>query len=707
MSTTNPKQEALLQLLKRYSNLDFSERVTVSDPSDPIDQIASELNKLVDIIEETREKEKKQFQVIAANHERYLDVAESFAIFIVRVDSNANIEYVSRVGSGFKLEEIIGTSVYNFIHPDSISLYKQKLQDVLNDGCTVKFITQGYRSDKTMGWHDVKISPIAENGKIVSAAITFIDVTERKLMEEKFSFQAQMVDLIGDYIIAFDMNDKIVYYNKAAERLFGYTRDEAAGTSVWDLVKEDKVMGIKGDIFRQLSEHGIWRGDAIIHSKHNTYIPVNSSAVYYFDENGQPAGVIGVGRDISKQIEQEKELISAKKGAEKSEKIRQLFVANMSHEIRTPLNAILGFQELLRGTPLTKEQQEYANAIDFAGRNLMVVINDVLDLSKIESGKFEFDETEFDLARLVYSAIELIAFRAKEKNLKISFSNSKEIPVHLIGDPSRLSQILLNLLSNSIKFTESGGITISTNIVKQTNTKITCSFSIEDTGIGIPEEQLNSIFEPFTQANPDTTRKYGGTGLGLTIVKQLVQLQHGQIQVQSEIGKGSVFSFTLTFKKAPLHKQQVLTFSTDTIETLPSNKQLSILLAEDILLNQLLVKKIMEKWSYRLDISKNGKEALEKFNSGNYDIILMDIQMPEMDGYTATQYIRQHPDPKKNSVPIIALTAHASKLEAERCITSGMNGFIAKPFESKDLLEMILKHTNQSAGQEGAANNHK
>ena len=382
--------------------------------------------------------------------------------------------------------------------------------------------------------------------------------------------------------------------------------------------------------------------------------------------------------------------------AEQSKVVKEQFLATMSHEIRTPLNAIIGFQALLKDTPLNEEQREYVESIDFAGRNLLVIINDILDLSKIEAGKFEFNEEELNIKQILKSSIELIDFRAKEKNLKIVLEHDSQIPILLIGDAARFNQIVLNLLGNAVKFTEKGNITVSTKLLEANEETALCEFKVSDTGIGIPQEKLKTIFERFTQAAADTTRKYGGTGLGLTIVQQLLELQGGGIEVESEEGKGSTFKFYLRFKQVTsnIFMKDAVQIQNADIINLDYNKKLRILLAEDTPLNQRLVSKVIHKWGYELEIANNGKEAIDMQMRNQYDLILMDIQMPEVDGYTATKVIRNlHLEDKKN-IPIIALTAHASKEEAERCLGIGMNAYVTKPFNTEFLRNMILQLTS-------------
>ncbi len=391
-------------------------------------------------------------------------------------------------------------------------------------------------------------------------------------------------------------------------------------------------------------------------------------------------------REKTKELEQEIER------AEQSEKVKEQFLANMSHEIRTPMNAILGMTRLLIDKEPREDQLKYLNAIKQSSDNLLVIINDILDLSKIEAGKINFESIDFDLSEQLKTVFNTIKFNADEKGLVLNYSIEKGTPGRIIGDPYRLSQILLNLAGNAIKFTENGSVVINVTTVKQDQEQVQLKFEVTDTGIGIAKDKLEYIFDMFTQETSSTTRKFGGTGLGLAICKRLIELQGGSIHVESEAGKGSVFSFMLQFGiHEPVPKQdENAKLPNDAIAQL---KNVSILIAEDNEFNQMVAVDSIEHAieSAKIDVAKNGKEAVEMILSKHYDVVLMDIQMPEMDGHEATKVIRKHKDPKINSIPIIAMTASVIKAEVDKCFESGMNEFVGKPFSVDDLLDKISK----------------
>jgi signal transduction histidine kinase/CheY-like chemotaxis protein len=405
------------------------------------------------------------------------------------------------------------------------------------------------------------------------------------------------------------------------------------------------------------------------------------------DEHNIPFKILGTIQDISDQKRIEKELINAKDIAEQSVRVKEQFLTNMSHEIRTPMNGIIGFARILEGTNLDSDQKQSVEAIKRASKNLMVVINDILDFSKIDADKMTFEDVNFSLSKNINSVIELLSPISKEKKIKLLCEIDPQINDFLIGDPTRLSQILINLVGNALKFTEKGYVELTVSQEKESEFDTFIRFTVIDTGIGIPENKIDSIFESFNQASNETTRKFGGTGLGLTITRKLIELQGGTITVESEVSKGSEFSFMIQYKKV---QKGIIEPVKVKKEQLSSNflKDIKILLVEDNELNQLLAIKIFEKWEKQIDIADNGKMAIDKIEKNNYDIILMDIQMPEMDGNELTRYIRTNMGSKSN-IPIIALTAHATLVEEKRSLDNGMNDYLSKPFDFNVLLEKL------------------
>jgi signal transduction histidine kinase/CheY-like chemotaxis protein len=371
-------------------------------------------------------------------------------------------------------------------------------------------------------------------------------------------------------------------------------------------------------------------------------------------------------------------ILKAKETAEQAKELQEQFLANTSHEIRTPMNGIIGMTSQLLDSPLNREQLEYALAIKESSNNLMVIINDLLDLSKIKAGKMAFEKTPFNLSDLLKNLIFTLQYRITEKNIRLISSIDEKIPSILLGDPVRLNQVLLNLAGNAIKFTEKGEVKITVKLIRDEAKELRLLFSVLDTGIGIPSNKLDKIFESFTQVNATTTRKYGGTGLGLTIAKQIIEQQGGTISVSSKVKEGSTFSFILEFKKT---KQKI-----------KENKERDAAYAhDDNRVNQRVATLTLKKWNAKVSVADNAMSAIEQIKNQHFHIVLMDIAMPEMDGLEATYYIRTQLNEPLCNIPIIAMTASALIGEEEKCITAGMNDYISKPFNPIDLFKKIIR----------------
>lgn len=388
---------------------------------------------------------------------------------------------------------------------------------------------------------------------------------------------------------------------------------------------------------------------------------------------------------LSEIDKQNIELTSAKIKAEQSSIAKEQFLAKMSHEIRTPLNGIDGMAKLLEKTSLTNEQKEYILAIRTSSDNLLVIINDILDFSKIEAGKLSIEKIGFNLKEIITRVINTMSYKAEEKGISLSSDIDVNISDILIGDPTRTNQIIINLLNNAIKFTTKGCVKLNCKLVGKSPTTNTIKFEVIDTGIGIDPEKLSKIFESFSQEDDSTTRKFGGTGLGLTISKQLVEIFNGELKVKSKKGKGTTFYFTIDF---PIGSSKDWIKDDVDVTDWGLLEHKKILLVEDNKINQFLAAIILKKWKMEVEIAENGLIAIEKLKNQNYDVVLMDLQMPEMGGVEATKIIRNE---LKLEIPIIALTASALKGVDAECLDAGMNDYISKPFDQSVLYNKILK----------------
>ncbi|NSL86543.1 response regulator [Chitinophaga sp. Mgbs1] len=406
---------------------------------------------------------------------------------------------------------------------------------------------------------------------------------------------------------------------------------------------------------------------------------------------------------ITSRIHKQEQLIEALDESQQQEKklasVKDQFLANMSHEIRTPMNAVLGFTNLLQTQPLNDKSREYVTAISAAGKSLLEIINDILDISKIESGMMRIEATSFSLRGVLHSLYTLFHPKAEEKQLLLGITINDQVPDLLYGDVMRLTQVLVNLTSNAIKFTASGGVSIHVDKIWEEDNAVRILFTVSDTGIGIEPAQLDSIFDRFNQAEASTTRKYGGTGLGLTIVKQLIELQNGFISVESKPGAGTTFKAELPYTLGEFNPDTNDNGYTET-EISPIPPDIWLLVAEDNQLNQNLLRHLLSSWKLRYKVVNNGHEALQALEKHPYDLVLMDIQMPEMDGYSAVTKIRQD---LHSNIPVIAMTAHAMEGEREKCLQMGMNEYISKPIDEDTLYRTIQVYTGKSAAREPMA----
>lgn len=391
-------------------------------------------------------------------------------------------------------------------------------------------------------------------------------------------------------------------------------------------------------------------------------------------------------QQITKRKEIEKELVAAKETAEASTQSKELFLANMSHEIRTPINAIFGMANQLAKTTLTEKQHFYLNIIHTAADNLLIIINDILDLSKVESGKLSLEKIGFEPKAVVGRVMQVMMHKAEEKGLNFinSFCDAKLFPV-LLGDPYRLNQVILNLVSNAIKFTHKGTVDITCRVIKDSKENQTVKVSVSDTGIGMDEAFSKNLFQKFSQEDNSFIRKYGGTGLGMSICKHLVELMDGSIEVESKKGQGTTISFIINFQKGTI-KDLPRKTKTEVDTAIISGKK--ILVTDDNEMNQLVAATILQNFGAEITEAFNGIEAIEKIKNNSYDLVLMDVQMPEMDGFEATGKIRET---ISKELPIIALTAFAIKGDNQKCLDAGMNDYLSKPFEESELLSVVSK----------------
>jgi PAS domain S-box-containing protein len=515
-------------------------------------------------------------------------------------------------------------------------------------------------------------------------------------------YSLSLIEASRDPLVTINIQGKITDMNEATANIIGLSREELIDSDFFDYFTEQQKAR---EVYQEVFEKGsVADAPLTLRNKNGELTDVLFNGSVYKDGEGNVRGVVIVARDVTEQKRIATELIEARVFAELATEIaeeekrnaenatliaenavkaKQQFLSNMSHEIRTPMNAIIGFTKVVLKTDLTDKQKEYLSAIKLSGDALIVLINDILDLAKVDAGKMTFEQIPFKLAASISAMLHVFETKIQEKNLELVTEYDANIPNVMLGDPVRLHQIILNLVSNAIKFTSKGKITVSVRLLNEDEKSTTIEFAISDTGIGIDESKMETIFDNFQQATSGTSRLYGGTGLGLAIVKQLVEPQGGTLNVKSKINEGTTFSFTLNFLKTTIDTK----LETENIEIETGVKNIKVLVVEDMPLNQLLMKTLLDDFGFERDIAENGKIAVEKLQEKHYDIILMDLQMPVMNGFEATEYIR---NTLKLNLPIIALTADVTTVDLAKCKAVGMNDYLAKPVDDRELYNKII-----------------
>lgn len=645
--------------------------------------------------------------------------------------------------TGVKKQEIIGRGDYAYgasfyrehrpiiidliyeDSPDTKSRYRylERKGDTLFAESAAPFMLNGRRA---YVW--AIASPLRDDkGELIGAIESIRDTTQRIDAEEaQRDSERRLADIINflpDATFVIDKTGKVIAWNRAIEVMTGIAAGEMLGKGNYeyalpfygerqptlaDLVlesnkastdrydqwgkKEWNIDSLYKNLVRQ--EDGSLFMEAFMPNMRTSeaYLQVSATALY--DSEGNITGAIESVRNITESKKVQKALSVAKDQAEGAARAKSEFLANMSHEIRTPLNAIIGMTGILLDTPLGPDQRDYLETVQSSGEVLMSIINNILDFTKIEEGKREIEKLPFDLAGCISEAMDLLTPVAAEKYIRFYYNIDSAVPTRLSGDAISISQVLINLLGNAIKFTDSGEISVHVSSERLSRGRIKLLFSVKDTGIGIPSDRMHTLFQSFSQVDMSTTRKYGGTGLGLAISKRLVGLMGGTIWAESEIGKGSTFCFTIQADAVtPEQCSQMRTKPSGVDLNYDIPNHLKLLLAEDNLVNQRVALLMLRKLGLKADVAANGKEVLQALERKKYDIILMDVQMPEMDGFEASKAIRER---WKDGLPhIIAVTAHALDGDKKRCIEAGMDEYISKPMRMSDLARVLAECSRQ------------
>ncbi|OWY25098.1 PAS domain-containing sensor histidine kinase [Sphingobacteriales bacterium UPWRP_1] len=590
----------------------------------------------------------------------------------------------------YDLDEIKQLKIIEFIAPEHRKEALAQAEQTNKDW----FETVCIKSDGTHFPARIKRKFIPHQG-VDASVMVITDLTndkrvEQELIQSELLYQ-KLFEESRDAIYISGVRGELLEVNPAALELFGYTREEMLSMNAQRLYGNPE----EREKFRQAMQKqgSVSNYEVLLVKKDGTEMHCLLSSTTRRNAQMEIIGYQGIIRDITERKRTD-ELVRAKALAERSAVMKAQFLANMSHEIRTPMNAVMGMTHLLQDTHMSAEQKRYVNGIYSASEHLLVLINDILDFSKIEAGKLQLESIEFSLREVLSNIADTFKFKVREKKLDFILNIDEQLPPVIVGDPTRLTQILLNLVSNAVKFTEKGKVQLDVRLFTEDKLNATIAFAVADTGIGIEPDKVDFIFDSFSQVNRSDTRLYGGTGLGLTITKKLIEMQGGTISLKSKLGEGTTFLVVLKFEKGAVGSISNHKYTLSEMAANPLGR-LRLLIVEDNELNRVVTTDTIKKWGKDIviDIAENGEEAVKKIRKTHYDLILMDVQMPKMNGYEATQYIRK--TLHKTDLPILAMTAYATTGEAEKTITSGMNDYISKPFDPKKLYQKIAKLTSK------------
>ena len=604
--------------------------------------------------------------------------------------------------TGYHVDELMANSdlFSTLIYPDDIEGKREAIEQ------SRKNSTNQYNIDYRIVCLDTEIRWVSESGRVYFDDFThgylidgfIVDITDKKYLDAERERLLKILNEASDFIGMADMQANITYLNPAAKRMVGLAEDvDISQLKIHDMHTKEAVNLVLNEALPYVLDNELWLSENTLLHKLGYEIPVSQSVHLHRDKDGNPAFLSTIMRDITELKIAEKAMFEAKESAEALAQSKTDFLANMSHEIRTPMNAILGLSELALHSK-ENNQNDYLEKIHGASENLLKILNDILEFSKLDSARGEITSDNFNLGTLVNNLNNLFEVIARQKNIRFDLEVSPDVERHLIGDELRLQQVLTNLLNNSIKFTQTGFVSLSVTCSQQDDKHVLLTFSIKDSGIGISPEQQKSLFQPFTQADSSITRRFGGTGLGLVISQKFIHLMGGEIALESTLNEGSHFWFTLPFDVSKQsHSTEFLPVKQNkrtTAEELEEAAKLlvnkRVLLVEDTPLNQQVASEFLRNAKLRVVVADNGKEALEILEFSSFDIVLMDIQMPVMDGLEATRLIREQP--QFATLPIIAMSAGVTFEEQEKCNIVGMTDFISKPINPLQMLNKIKQY---------------
>jgi len=638
----------------------------------------------------TLRRQKRELEQTVKLHNEFYNLFNNSPEIHCVINSEGKIQLINQSVTrvlGYTPEQAIGLPIWHFLPKDE-------------RGPMFSLLEQGLKNKKKAYDLETRIVNLSGELKWISWSViakgpswyaSGRDITYQKKIVSELELLSLVASKVSNGVVISNADNEVIWINSAFEKITGYNLTDVSNKALGDV-----LMGELTDVgiiqkARELSKNKqSFEVDLLIYRKDGQPLWISIINSIILDAAGSVDKYVEVIIDVTAKKKAELELIAAKEEALQLNRAKDMFMSVMSHEIRTPLNAVIGISHLLMDDNHDESQKENLKILKFSAENLMTLINDVLDFTKVETGNIVLEKIDIDLRDMVNSVVHSMQFKARDKDIFIKAEFDANLPAFVVGDKTRICQILLNLIGNSVKFTEKGGITVDVKVIEESRNEARIRFEVSDTGIGIRADQINNIFESFKQADESITRLYGGTGLGLAITKRLVELHDSRINVESVYGQGSKFWFTITFNKSNFTPIKA---NTTTVEI---GLKLNILVADDNQINRMLIDKVLKKWGISADFAVNGKQAVDKIDlNRNYDLVLMDIHMPEMDGLEAAKYIRANKDPYYQQLHIIALTASMLNDQMDMIGQAGMNDYILKPFDPKNLYDKISKFSKE------------
>jgi len=637
----------------------------------------------------TLRKQKRELEETLKLHTEFFNLFNNSPEIHCIMDRETNIELINESATrilGFTPQQAKGKPIWTFFHPEDRDRVLITVEEGLKSkqkafDLETRIITKAGEI-KWVSW-----SVIDKGGSWYASGR---DITDQKKLLADLEQLSLVASKVSNGVVISNADNKVMWINDAFEKITGYNITDVQDNHLGDVLRGELTDLAIITKARELSKaKQSFEVDLLIYRKDGQPLWISVINSIILDANGNIDKYVEVIIDITAKKKAELELIATKEEALQLNRAKDMFISVMSHEIRTPLNAVIGISHLLMDDNPAPSQKENLSILKFSADNLMTLINDVLDFTKVETGNIELEKVNVDMRDLVNSVVNSMQFKAQFKGIYLKSEIDENLPQFVKGDKTRICQILLNLVGNSVKFTEKGGIVIDLKVIEQTNKEVRIRFEVSDTGIGIPADKINTVFESFKQAEADTSRLYGGTGLGLAITKRLVELHDSRINIESIYGQSSKFWFTITFDKGES------TINTS-INEVRIGLKLNVLVVDDNHINRLLIDKVLKKWGINADFAEDGEQALAKIGAKtDYDVVLMDIHMPIMGGLEATKILRSKPDAYSQHLPVIALTASMLNNQMDMIGEAGMNDYMLKPFDPKTLYDKISKFSKE------------